>query len=141
MQTCKLTFDAKAGSLDLILTARLDDQIIFKGSLAQDFQNISYEFNDDDGDHLLELEMSGKTIDHTIIDSQQIISDHVITIENVSFDKIPLGYVFTKLSEYHHDFNGTQNSTVEKFYSVMGCNGTVRLKFTTPLYLWLLENM
>jgi len=46
-----------------------------------------------------------------------------------------------KLAQYQHDFNGTGNPTIDKFYGEMGCNGTVSLKFTTPIYLWLLENM
>jgi hypothetical protein len=38
-------------------------------------------------------------------------------------------------------FNGTSEVTEDKFYSELGCNGTVSLKFTTPMYLWLLEHM
>jgi len=49
--------------------------------------------------------------------------------------------MFTELATYTHDFNGTKELTQEKFYGVMGCNGTVSLKFATPIYLWLLENM
>jgi hypothetical protein len=50
--------------------------------------------------------------------------------------------MFSEQAEYHHDCNGTaQQVILDKFYREMGCNGTVSLKFTTPVYLWLLENM
>ena len=42
---------------------------------------------------------------------------------------------------YTHDFNGTQPEIEDTFFGEMGCNGTVSLRFTTPIYLWLLENM
>ena len=42
---------------------------------------------------------------------------------------------------YRHDYNGTTDPFDDEFYGEMGCNGTVSLKFTTPIYLWLLENL
>jgi len=49
--------------------------------------------------------------------------------------------VFIDHATYTHNFNGTQAETTDKFYGEMGCNGTVSLRFTTPIYLWLLETM
>jgi hypothetical protein len=62
-------------------------------------------------------------------------------VSNIQFDGIDCQYLTTTLAQYQHDFNGTGNPTIDKFYGEMGCNGTVSLKFTTPIYLWLLENM
>mgnify|MGYP003352455181 CR=1 FL=1 len=42
---------------------------------------------------------------------------------------------------YRHDYNGTGQPTEDNFFGVLGCNGTVELRFTTPIYLWLLEHM
>ena len=101
------------------------------------------EFDDaDDQSHVLEFVLSGKTIEHTqITDQGEITSDVTVRIQNISFDDIEISQMFSELAEYHHDFNGTQPAVVERFYGEMGCNGTVRLQFTTPIYLWLLENM
>ena len=86
--------------------------------------------------------MKNKTTDHTQIDEHgTIIQDAVIKINNLCFDEIELGQVFIDHAEYVHDFNGTKNIITDKFYGEMGCNGTVSLKFTTPIYIWLLENM
>lgn len=142
MQTCKLTFDVKSTGPNLALSVTLDGLEIFRGPLTGDFQQISHDFNDADGDHVLEFEMTGKTPDHTIVDDQgQILSDQFIVIENISFDNISLGNMFSEIAEYHHDFNGSQPATVDRFYGIMGCNGKIRLRFSTPIYLWLLENM
>ena len=86
--------------------------------------------------------MKGKTAEHTKLDETgNIAQDANITIKDIAFDEIELKQVFVDHAEYTHDFNGTQTATTEKFYGTMGCNGTVSLKLTTPIYLWLLESM
>jgi hypothetical protein len=69
------------------------------------------------------------------------VSDATLAISNLAFDEIKLGHMVTKLATYDHDFNGTKAPVQDRFYGEMGCNGTVSLGFTTPIYLWLLENM
>ena len=103
---------------------------------------ISIEIPDDDGKHELKFILKNKTAEHTQVDETgNIVSDATLSITNVAFDEIKLGHMLTKLATYTHDFNGTKESTQDKFYNEMGCNGTVSLKFTTPIYLWLLEHM
>jgi hypothetical protein len=86
--------------------------------------------------------MKNKIQEHTVVDSDgNIISDAMLTIANITFDDIKLGHLFTEQAVYHHDFNGTQDPIKDKFFGDMGCNGYVSLRFTTPIYLWLLENM
>jgi hypothetical protein len=103
---------------------------------------ISIEIPDGDGEHELRFILKNKTIDHTQIDEDNnIVSDAKLSITDMAVDEINLGHMLTELATYAHDFNGTQSSTTDKFYSEMGCNGTVSLKFTTPIYLWLLEHM
>ena len=62
-------------------------------------------------------------------------------ISDIQFDEIRLGHLVHELANYTHNFNGTGPYVVEPFSNSMGCNGTVSLKFTTPVYLWLLEHM
>lgn len=103
---------------------------------------ISAEITDDEGEHELRLVLKNKTANDTKIDEQgNIISDAVLDITNVCFDGIPLGHMFSVQSQYNHDYNGTGQPVQEKFYGHMGCNGAVTLKFSTPIYLWLLEHM
>lgn len=105
-------------------------------------QPISMEILDDVGEHTLKFVLKNKTDAHTQIDeSGAIISDATLTLSDLAFDEIKLGYMTTNLAVYSHDFNGNGDLTEEKFHNVMGCNGTVTLNFSTPLYLWLLEHM
>jgi hypothetical protein len=70
-----------------------------------------------------------------------ITSDATLTLSDIRFDDIDCQYLTTKLAQYQHDFNGTGEPTTESFYGELGCNGTVTLKFSTPIYIWLLENL
>ena len=101
-----------------------------------------FNVEDIEGNHELRFIMKGKTTAHTVIDNDgNIIKDAGVTISEVAFDDIKINYILTNISRYAHDFNGTQSPVVDKFYGYMGCNGVVNLPFTTPIYLWLLENM
>jgi hypothetical protein len=122
--------------------AWVDDEKFVDIDHVQAEHPILIEIPDDDGEHELRFILKNKTIDHTQIDKDNnIVSDAMLTITDVAVDEIKLGHMLTELTTYTHDFNGTKDVTQEKFYNEMGCNGTVSLKFSTPVYLWLLEHM
>jgi hypothetical protein len=143
METCRLALQAKATGADLTLIVRLDSREIWHGKPVLDWTDINCEFVDTaDQEHVLEIELQNKLPEHTSIDeSGNILSDRVIELQNISLDDIQLGQIFTQLATYQHDFNGSQPMIQDQFFGSMGCNGTVRLKFVSPVYLWLLENM
>lgn len=141
-----VAFSCKIGTTDasavLGMEIWLNDQQIFNIEHVDSTFKFQKSFSDDDGEHELRFVMKNKTIDQTQIDeSGEILKDACLTIRDVAFDDIALGHMFIEQSHYTHDFNGTKSAITEKFYGEMGCNGTVSLKFTTPIYLWLLENM
>ena len=143
MQQAEIAFSVRSTGSDLYLTVILDGQQIQVVQPTAEDQKISLQINDDvETEHCLTLVMSGKQMDHTKIDDQgQILEDRVIEITDVRIDDIELGYVFTKTAQYTHDLNGTSDLVAVPFYGTMGCNGRVDFNFTTPVYLWLLENM
>jgi hypothetical protein len=53
---------------------------------------------------------------------------------------MPIDHTIDQLV-YEHNANGTGPLVQDKFYGEMGCNGTVTLEFSSPTYLWLLEQM
>ena len=98
--------------------------------------------SDADGEHKLRIVMKHKQAAHTRLDDQgRIVQDAVLTVSDLEFDGINIMQIATEQAEYVHDFNGSQPTGTHRFYGDMGCNGTVSMKFTTPVYLWLLENM
>jgi len=133
------TSDSQA---ELGFEAWVDDEKFVDIDHVQGRQSIKIEIPDVDSDHELRLVLTGKTAAHTQIDEQgNILSDATLAISDLAFDEIKLGHMTTKLATYSHDFNGTKEPAQEQFYGEIGCNGTVSLGFTTPIYLWLLENM
>jgi hypothetical protein len=119
-----------------------DDQKIFDQDWVTESQTVSYEFSDLDAEHELRFIMKNKTVDHTKVDeSGTIVKDACLTISDLAFEEIALGHTVTEKAVYIHDFNGTGDLIQDKFFGEIGCNGVVILKFTTPVYIWLLENM
>jgi hypothetical protein len=138
--SCQInTTDASAA---LGLEVWVDNQKHFDTDHVLGAENISIELADDDSDHELRFVMKNKTSAHTMINKAgDIIADATLTISDLTFDEIQLGHLVTEQAVYTHNFNGTGQSTQDKFYGELGCNGTVSIKFSTPVYLWLLENM
>ena len=110
---------------------------------VKDTQKITVELDDqDDAEHELRLVLKNKTAEHTKVDEHgNILADARLLITDVAFDEIQLGHMLVEQAVYTHDFNGTGETTQAKCYGELGCNGAVSLKFTTPMYLWLLEHM
>jgi hypothetical protein len=120
----------------------LNDQQILNQDHVTESIEFKYDLPDDDAEHELRLVMKNKTIEHTKVDDQgAIVADACLIVSDLAFDEIELKQIFVDQSVYTHDFNGTQAETQTKFYGEMGCNGTVSLRFNTPIYLWLLEHM
>jgi hypothetical protein len=120
----------------------IDDVCVFNQDHVSRTENIEHEFDDNDGEHVLRITLKNKLPEHTQIDeSGNIVFDAVLTVSNISFDEIDCSQIAHDHAVYQHNFNGTGADTQQQFFGDMGCNGTVELKFATPVYLWLLENM
>jgi hypothetical protein len=129
-------------SVPLGMEIWLDQHKFFDQDYIDQDYRIAQDIADDDGDHELRFVLKHKHSDHTQVDTDgSILSDATVTVSNIQFNEIDCQYLTTKLAQYQHDFNGTGKPTSESFYGELGCNGTVSLKFSTPIYIWLLENM
>ena len=103
---------------------------------------VAHDLDDSDGEHVLRITLKNKLPAHTKIDAlEQIVSDAMITVGNIAFDEIDCTQIVSEQAVYRHNLNGTGPDIEDRFFGDMGCNGTVEIKFTTPIYLWLLENM
>ena len=140
--SCSCEIDSTDFTAQIGLEIWLDNTQLFDTEHLDLPQKFTWEVDDSNADHELRFIMKNKIFDHTTVDSQgNIVKDARIIIKNLSFDGIMLGQIAIDCAEYTHNFNDTQPKTTTKFYGEMGCNGTVNLKFTTPIYLWLLEHM
>jgi hypothetical protein len=144
MNTIQLEFDIGTTDANAALGVRvlLDNSVVYDNPHVTETYHVNQEISDEDGEHELSIEFYGKLPEHTKVnEAGDIEQDALITVTNLHLDGIDIGQLAQDLFEYHHDFNGTQQPVVEKFYGSFGCNGHVKLKFTSPVYLWLLENM
>jgi nicotinate-nucleotide pyrophosphorylase len=143
--TFSITADVNTNSTEnsLGLEVWIDDKLLQNIESVVGPTIISIDVEDVDGvNHELRFVLKNKTQDHTVVDeSGNILRDSVVEIKNLKFDDIELGHMFHEQAVYKHNFNGNGPDTEETFYGTMGCNGSVVLKFSTPIYLWLLENM
>ena len=140
MENTTVSFDLSPTNQPLHIQVRFDQQIIFDQLVNQHVQ-IRHEFDDSiDQEHTLEIELQGKTPEHTRIDHQDnIIEDSTIRVDDMALDDIPLGFLAIETATYTHNNNGNSEQVSVPFYLNMGCNGVAQLKFTSPVYLWLLE--
>jgi hypothetical protein len=120
----------------------IDNACVFDQDHVNEPTVVEHEFSDDDDEHVLRIVLKNKLPEHTRIDDQDnIVSDALLSVTEISFDEIDCSQIVQDLAVYQHDLNGTAPEIADRFFGDMGCNGTVELKFTTPVYLWLLENM
>jgi hypothetical protein len=135
--------DTTDTTVPLGFEAWIDNKKFYDTDHVQSNQKIQIEIGDDDAEHELCLVLKNKIQDHTKVDQMgNIISDARLVITDLAFDEIKLGHLITEQAVYTHNQNAQLPTPVQdKFYGEIGCNGTVSLKFTTPVYLWLLEHM
>jgi hypothetical protein len=133
------TTDANA---ELSISIWIDHDLVYENSHVKDMYKFSHAVNDNDATHELRIVMSGKTALHTKINQDgHITKDACLTVRDPKIDDIEVAQLFNEKTVYTHNFNGTQSELQHKFYGNMGCNGTVSLQFSTPIYLWMLENI
>jgi hypothetical protein len=126
------------------LTVKHNDQTVFDTDQLVEPETVAIDIDDDvdDVEHVIRIILKNKTVEHTKIDEQgNIIADSLIAMSEICLDDIEIDQVFFEKSQYTHSFNSDSVPVSESFYGNLGCNGTVEFKFTTPTYIWLLENM
>ena len=131
-------------SVDAIIGAEvwIDQHCVINSEHVNSAISFEHTLSDSDGEHELRIVMKHKQTAHTQLDEQgNIVQDAVLTLSDLEFDHLNVMQIVTERAEYCHDFNGSQSPGTHRCYGDMGCNGTVSLKFTTPVYLWLLEHM
>jgi len=101
-------------------------------------------------DYELIIKRSGKDLDQTVLENGKIVKDQLLHIKNIQIDEIDLGslvYTGVYTPEYPEPWATQQaksgNKLQESFKNVtsIGHNGTWQFKFTSPFYMWLLENL
>jgi hypothetical protein len=144
MNTVKISLDVTNRSQhhNLGIELWIDKNKFFDNNISPGVHHVMHEFESTNSEHILKVILKNKTTEHTVIDDQGcIIEDALINISNIMLDDIDVTQLVYELGEYVHDGNGQETIAVHRFYGDMGCNGRVQLSFSSPVYVWLLENM
>jgi len=139
----ELDLTANAECQDVRAEIFLNQQKIFESTADNKIFTVRQELDDSAGEHVIEVIMSGKQHQHTQTDDAgHITSDVYFQITRIEFEQLDLTKVFCQgLECYTHSFNSTQPEILDEFYGILGCNGKVEIKFSTPIYLWLLDKI
>lgn len=131
---------------------RLNDQIICSNTKvskeSDEIEIIEFSSPIVEGDHALYIRLENKDDSDTIKDSSNkdeyiIVKDMLLNIHNITIDDISLGSLIWN-GEYHldvpHIYNGQKISQLDNCVN-LGWNGNYIFRFTSPFYVWLLENL
>ena len=116
----------------------VDDVSLFNGQVSESIE-INWSGNLNEGTHSLNIELYNKDKYQTIIENGEILKDQILNIDNIYFDDIEVGFLKWSHSEYITKHPGAPNKLVNCVN--LGYNGIWTLKFNTPIYIWLLENL
>ena len=120
----------------------LDQQQLIDCAQVTQAIPVTVTFSEDECERELRIVLKNKTVNHTTVDSSgNIVQDSCLAVNNFKIDDIEADQLVSEQAVYSHSFNSDSSATDHRFYWVMGCNGTVSLRFATPIYIWLLEHM
>ena len=108
-----------------------------KVSTQTEFVEFSAE-SEEDQEHILEIRLENKTNKDTVTEGDEIVKDTLLNIDSIAIDDIELDELKWSMSEFVGD--DPARPTLQKCVN-LGWNGSYRIRFSSPFYLWLLENM
>ena len=115
-------------------------------------QLIEFEFECTEGtEYSLIINRSGKVKGQTVVnENNNVLKDQLLKIKRIEIDEVELGalvYSGVYTPEYPEPWASQQRSAGTKLPETytnvtnMGHNGTWTFKFSSPFYVWLLENL
>ena len=133
----------------------LNNKSYFKGDITgtedkPDLIEFEHELAEGEKSELI-IKRSGKLVNQTVVnDKGDLLKDQLLHIKSIEIDEIELGalvYEGVYTPRYPEPWASQQRRAgvelQESFKNVttIGHDGTWRLKFESPFYMWLLENL
>jgi hypothetical protein len=121
------------------------DNTVFVEGFCTETNTVEFATELTDGEHVLQIQLTNK--DHkrnTLVDQNgKITEDLYLQVKSITIDDIDLGMIISKTQYDLTEPVEFQGNTVTNLpgHLYMSWNGTISLKFTSPFYLWLLENL
>jgi hypothetical protein len=128
---------------EILFEIQQDDAVLFGMPLDGGRHEFEHTVSDQSlGQRSIDLVLSGKTDQHTVIDQQgNITFDCAVLIHAILFNEIDVTEIYCQgLACYQHDMNGHGDCVTDEFYGYMGQNGTAKIQFSLPIYRWFLQH-
>ena len=120
---------------NILLDTQLEEKLDFKQTVELS-EGKSYQ---------LTFTLYDKTDNDTeILEDGTIKQDTLVTLSQLQLENVDLTDTMSLHNDifyYEHDTNGTAQLEKHTLYNTLGCNGTATINFTTPFYIWSLENL
>ena len=122
----------------------LDDHQVVNSeisSLAQ--QEFKFERTIAEGNHTLKIRLENKTNNDTRVVNGEVVQDMLLNIDDIIIDDISLGNLLWSaeyILDHPQQYKGQTITKLDNCVN-LGWNGTYVLKFTSPFYIWLLEQL
>lgn len=124
---------------------------LLKTVVLEDHDPIILEFNEDfvKKQHTLSITLKNKTNNDTVLnETGEMEKSMSVTIDFIEFEDINISSMLFTHSSFYPDYPEPWYSQQEtkpdkslKNCLDMGWNGTFKLKFTSPIFEWFLENL
>ena len=115
---------------------KLDSVVLFQGEISEPVC-IKHELALVEGDHMIEVILTNKDGRRdTIVEDGKIVKDMLLVVDSILLDEIDLGYLITSKSSYDTD-DGLNHENMTH----LGWNGSWKMNFSSPIYMWLLEHL
>ena len=142
MEKATLEMQVSANDIGSLLTIKFDGQDVWQGDPGSETTLVKYDFDDEqERECTVSMTMSGKNESHVqFTESGEFSKDLLVAVAGIKLDGININQIVYDTAVYNHDFNGSKDPVQDRFFGLMGCNGTVTFKFKTPVFHWFLEH-
>ena len=122
----------------------LDNKVIIQTEISSEaLQTHKFTHTIDEGEHVLRIKLENKTDSDTLIVDSNVSKDMLLNIDDITIDDISLGNLLWSaeyILDHPQQYNGQTITKMDNCVN-LGWNGTYVLKFTSPFYIWLLEQL
>lgn len=122
----------------------LDDENLYDINTTEPSYDIAFEVPEDNTEHSIKFILAEKVNSHTeMVDNVMVNSAHV-EINNISINGLDITEIILAnddIIKYTHNSNGYGERVTVPLDFIMGHNGVAELKFSTPIHMWLLEQL
>ncbi len=138
----KFSFEASTNTPEYPVEVKLiiNDEVVQAHNMNTEHTLFEYILDSSKNtEYNVQIEMSGKTDNHTIFIDNEVKQSTLIEIKNMQLGEFKLTPAFLEnIATYHHNSNGRSEFITEPYTSNLGCNGAIKFTCKIPLYDWLL---